>query len=659
MHHQIQYRPEIDGLRAIAVLAVIIFHAKLGFLPGGFVGVDIFFVISGYLITSIILNDEKQKNFSLLQFYERRIRRIFPALFVVILFTMLVGGFLFTPRDFNQLGWSAFASMAFFSNLYFAKQDGYFAPASETQPLLHTWSLGVEEQFYLVAPFIILMINRKFYTYRASIIAALFLASLAASIYGAHTGSRRIFFMPHVRAFELLIGVSLAMQIFPKLSKKWIAEVIVILGLAMILASFQFINSRTVFPSYWALVPAGGTGFLIYALSGSEGLIARFLSSRPIVSFGKISYSLYLWHWPLLAFAEYEYGHKLTSTDRIGLLLLAIVLSILTYLYIEQPARQQKNWFNRSKVYAFGVGTIAICGLACFAIVQTDGLPQRLSKDAQLLANTVKFPIRPEECSVIDRARRKIEPDVCRIGEISRPQEQFILWGDSHAEAVSGTVSQVANAEGLKGLNIFHHGCPAVTGLEKHPEIFKHCRLSILAFDKYIRNSDITDVIMAGRWRYYAEGDTLEHLRRDPRNRRFVTNNHMSYAAVFEDLFIKTIEKLTSEGKRVTIIGPAPEMPVHIPTLMIKSAMRGSFDDITIPRSSFDERQKGIMSMLKSLEQNPNVTIIYPHKKLCNEKVCFGSKNRVAYYFDDHHLFDVGAAEFAPELAQALRRIKQ
>jgi peptidoglycan/LPS O-acetylase OafA/YrhL len=656
VHKGIEYKPEIDGLRAIAVLAVIIFHAKLGFLPGGFVGVDIFFVISGYLITSIILHEEKQGNFSILNFYERRVRRIFPALFSVVFACLMAGFFLFTPRDFGLLGWASFASMAFFSNLYFAKLDGYFAPSSESQPLLHTWSLGVEEQFYLIAPFIILLIYRRFHQQRALIIALLFLASLAASLYSTQTLSRRTFYMPHIRAFELLIGVALAMELIPKFRRKWMIESEAYLGLLMITASFFIITAQSPFPGSIALLPTIGTGMLIHSLSGSNGLVAQFLSARPMVGIGKISYSLYLWHWPLLAFAEYEFGHSLTSMQRIGFLLVAVALSLLTYLYVEQPARHNRGWFTQNTVFAMGTSVIAFCAATWFVIQRTDGLPQRLSQDAQLIAKAVKFPKRAEECSVGVRQRRGVQPDVCSLGssEISLPR--FILFGDSHAEALSPALNKLVLAQRMKGLNIVHHGCPALVGYEQYSTIFKPCIEVAAAFKKYLNDPQITDVILASRWAYYAEGDAstngVERI-----FGRFIIGDSDANRSVFERLLFQTVDQLTTAGKRVTIIGPTPEMPVHIPTVIVKNAMRGLSTDLTIPRATFDERQKNIFVFLKKLEEREGVRVIYPHRTLCNETVCFGSKNRLEYYYDDHHLSDAGAMLFAPEMTDILNRV--
>jgi peptidoglycan/LPS O-acetylase OafA/YrhL len=658
MHHSIQYRPEIDGLRAIAVLAVLIFHAKLGFLPGGFVGVDIFFVISGYLITSIILHDEKRGNFSLLRFYERRTRRIFPALFVVILFCLIVGSFLFTPLDFTRLGWAAFASMAFFSNIHFAKLEGYFAPSSESQPLLHTWSLGVEEQFYLVAPLVILLVHRKFFNYRTLIFALLFLASLTASVYGVYSGSRRIFFMPHARACELLIGVAIAMDLIPRLNKTWLNEAIATLGLVMIVGSFFFITSISPFPGVLALFPTIGTGLLIYALAGSTGMIARLLSAKPMVGIGKISYSLYLWHWPLLALAEYEFGDVLTAYHRIGLLFLAVALSVLTYFYVEQPARNRTQWLTRNKVFAMGTAAIAVIASACFIIQRTDGVPQRLPKDVQIVAELARAHEATGDCSVGVRQRKKIQPEVCGLGDSPSKPPQFILWGDSHAQAMSPVLNQLVIAEGLQGLNLFNHGCPSVVGLKNYPEVFRPCLAFERVFEKYVQDPQITDVIMASYWVFYTEGSPL-HTGRDRKTRRFVVGDVSANRAVFEKHFLETIDQLIAAGKRVTIIGPAPEMPINVSTFVIKSAMRGSFNDITLQRSVFEEREKDILRLLKSVEQRNGVHIIYPHLKLCDAALCYGAKDRVAYYADTNHLNDFGAKQFAPEMAEALKRMKK
>ncbi|HEY8581046.1 MAG TPA: acyltransferase, partial [Beijerinckiaceae bacterium] len=330
-HAAVAYRPDIDGLRAIAVLAVVIFHARLGVLPGGFVGVDVFFVISGYLIASIILKEEAEGRFSLARFYERRIRRIFPALFVVVAASAALGALVLTPIDYVAFGRSAVAALAFYSNIYFNRQAGYFAPDAETQPLLHTWSLGVEEQFYVVAPFVLLALQRRAGRWRGPIFAALFAASLGVSAWGVEREAQWAFYLPHARAFELMCGVALAMGLVPAVRDRNMREALAALGMALILGPILLFSAATPFPGFAALAPALGTALLIHTSTPDDRTqIGAVLARRPMVFVGKISYSFYLWHWPLLAFGEYHWGAALTAPGRAALLVGAAGLAALS-----------------------------------------------------------------------------------------------------------------------------------------------------------------------------------------------------------------------------------------------------------------------------------------------------------------------------------------
>jgi len=652
------WRPDIDGLRAVAVLAVIIFHAKVGIMPGGFVGVDIFFVISGYLIASIILKEEAEGKFSLARFYERRIRRIFPALFLVIAASAAAGAVLLAPADYVLFGRSVIAAMAFFSNFHFSHQAGYFAPAAETQPLLHTWSLGVEEQFYLVAPFALLLFARQLRPWRAPIFVALFAASLAVSMWGVATEARWAFYLPHSRAFELMGGVALAMGLVPVVQHRRINEVLSAAGLALILFAVLFYSERTPFPGLAALVPVVGTMLLIHSsMNSGSTATARLLSQRPVVYVGKVSYSLYLWHWPLLAFAEYEFGASLEVWHRVGLLIVAFGLSALTYRFVEQPARNAGPPVTRKVVFAGGLVAILLCLGARELIVDGKGLPGRLAPEVAALARaTPTRVVSGGLCSFGEEGVRARTAADCAIGAPTATPS-FVLWGDSHKATIAPLVAQLATAADLSGFNIGRGGCVPLFGLEEQGRQFRNCLAGPSEVERLLHDPDISDVVLIGRWGLYAEG-TPSPNERPTSLPRFVENDQDANRETFGRLLVETVEKIRASGKRVIIVGPVPELDLNLPAAFIKAAMKGKADDIVNARADFDRRQLGVLPVLAELERMDGVSVFYPHLVLCDAEVCRGSQHQTALYVDDDHLSPAGARRLEPMLLSILSLIK-
>lgn len=367
------YRPEVDGLRAVAVLPVMLYHAGVSGFSGGFVGVDVFFVISGYLITAILLKDIRAGDFSLLKFYERRARRILPALFAVLIATFAMGIVFMIPSQLYDLSRATFATIFFVSNILFWRDTDYFAPAAEENPLLHMWSLSVEEQFYIIFPIFLLLVSRmKERLLLLSTIAVVIVSLLAAQVASATNPVANFFLLP-TRAWELGIGALCALHLSERgvMSNNWLAS----LGLAGILAAVIFFDEATPFPSVYALLPVVGSA-LIILFSGSGTFTHKLLSLKPFVWVGLISYSAYLWHQPLLAFARIQ---DVTSSPplslMLGLLLLSLCLAYLSWRYVEQPFRSTKGVIKtRNKVFVLsGIGASAISGLAVIGLT-TSGL---------------------------------------------------------------------------------------------------------------------------------------------------------------------------------------------------------------------------------------------------------------------------------------------
>jgi peptidoglycan/LPS O-acetylase OafA/YrhL len=362
-----KYRPEIDGLRAIAVLPVILFHAGISGFQGGFVGVDIFFAISGFLITGIILDEIDQNRFSVLSFYERRARRILPALFFVIIICIPFAWYLLSPNDLKEFAQSIFAIMIFGSNFLFWQRSGYFDTEAELTPMLHTWSLAVEEQFYVLFPLIVIAFatfsrNRLFFA-----TAFLALVSLALAEWQAHADPVTAFFLLPARAWEMLIGALAAMAMRRWRPKELLDaraplanEALGLLGLGMIVTAISLFTADMTFPGLSALVPVVGATLLIM-FSGPETLAGRILSWRPFVAIGLISYSAYLWHHPIFAFARHASLDEVSTTALLALSALSLVLAWLSWRLVEQPFRRPAV-FGRNAIFAFSAAGIALFG---------------------------------------------------------------------------------------------------------------------------------------------------------------------------------------------------------------------------------------------------------------------------------------------------------
>lgn len=344
-----RYRREIDGLRAVAVLPVILFHAGLPIFPGGFLGVDVFFVISGYLITTILLEDFEAGRYSVLGFYERRARRILPALFVVMAATIVVAPILMLPSQMAPMAESIAAVSLFVSNLYFLSQIDYFAPASELQPLLHTWSLAVEEQFYLVFPPVLAVLWRRGLRRTVWALTGVALASLVIAEIGAAQSADRNFFFTLSRVWELLAGALAAAALRHRSFAG--RDMAAAPGLLMIAGSMLFLGRATAFPSLWTLVPVLGT-VLVILFAGSGTVVARILGFRPLVGIGLISYSAYLWHHPLFAFARLSLIEARPVWVMLGLAALSLGLAYVTWRWVEQPFRRAERLPRRATLFA-------------------------------------------------------------------------------------------------------------------------------------------------------------------------------------------------------------------------------------------------------------------------------------------------------------------
>lgn len=435
-----KYRSDIDGLRAVAVLSVLFFHSGVSIFSGGYVGVDVFFVISGYLITTIIVREIANNDFSIAKFYERRFRRILPALTVVITVSLIVGFLLLKPDAVIDLGQSAIATALFSSNMLFYFESGYFGGAAEMKPLLHTWSLAVEEQYYIFFPLLLILIAKKDTKHYLRWLIILGSLSFIAGVILTSIDSSAAFYWIPTRAWELFIGSILALHVIPSPSKRFIREVNTILGIAMIAFGVFLYTPETSFPGFAALLPTIGTALIIHSGSGGSSFIYKALSLRPIVFVGLISYSLYLWHWPVIVYTNILTIKEPSMSVMILMLALIFILSILSWKYIESPFRKKIFFKGRqSLLVTSAVVSVAII-VSGMVFIMNDGYPYRLTN------NVASIPKEKDHkwhhwasCEKVVN-RIKNGQNLCDIGKETE-SARFILWGDSHARALASGIN--------------------------------------------------------------------------------------------------------------------------------------------------------------------------------------------------------------------------
>jgi peptidoglycan/LPS O-acetylase OafA/YrhL len=516
----LKYRPEIDGLRAVAILSVLAFHLWPWRVSGGFVGVDVFFVISGYLISAIIFSEITTGRFSVLAFYERRVRRIFPALFVMLIAVSTVISFFLVPNELIDYAKSVIATTTSSSNFYFWQHSGYFdAPMSK--PLLHTWSLAVEEQFYILFPIFLLVGRRLFAQWLKHGVVILLFASLAASVATLHYNATTAFYMPYTRAWELLVGTVIFLGFFPRLRLVWARNAVALLGIGMICYSVLRYSPETPFPGLAAVVPCLGSALIIGAGESGSTLVGKALSWRPMVFIGLISYSLYLWHWPVIvlndlglspnfgAFLPHRWAFVflLQKSTKAIEVLLVFVLAVLSWRFVERPFRNHPRRIERRPLFALSAAVMAALLLSSGAVIYASGFPARFPPRAVQVAS---FRLPPDsiigylgDC-VITEGNRTTVFDNGDCLQRDPKKETYLLLGDSHAAALSdGLRTLLPNSNVVLAAS---WGC----GPSIHPEAYREhlgevtplCRdMMDFIFQKYLTVHPIQGLLLEARWK--------------------------------------------------------------------------------------------------------------------------------------------------------------
>ncbi len=664
------YRTDIDGLRALAVLPVVAFHAFPGLIPGGFIGVDIFFVISGFLISTILLENLRKGTFSFAEFYSRRIRRIFPALLVVLSASYAFGWFALLPEEFMQLGKHIAAGAGFVSNFLLWSESGYFDSAAEAKPLLHLWSLGIEEQFYVAWPLLLWVVAR----FRLNALTAILVVatiSFALNIVGIGHDAVATFYSPQTRWWELLTGAALAYGFIRKESlsrnldrlRSLLGTVLFdppvripatalrngasSIGLAAIVGGFWMINGTRSFPGYWALLPTLGAALLISA--GPAAWINRnILSARILVWFGLISYPLYLWHWPLLSFLKIVEGQTTALGARIGAVASAILLAWLTYRLVERPLR----FGARGRIVTVSLALLMLAmGFLGYNTFVREGLEFR-NKVFQQNKGQIKY----QESFYENDICRKMHPDFkgfyCFVSEAGAPTVQIL--GDSHANRL---VMGLTRHTGENILQIGHHGCPPFLDVAAvEPGLTRdECAASTnYAIDVAANTDSIRTVIMTlagakyiGAGRYFEVSDASSG-RPEP------------VSETLAKAMRKTIDVLRAKGKSIVFVYDNPEISFD-PTTCVDGARplrlfrREVRSPCGIPRAEFEKGQQEYRSLMQSvLKDYPDIRIVDAADAMCDNELCYAVKDGAVLFRDSNHLSYGGSLLVGREIGKAL-----
>jgi peptidoglycan/LPS O-acetylase OafA/YrhL len=653
-----KYRPDVDGLRAVAVLAVLFFHTGFAPFRGGFVGVDIFYVISGYLITSLLAKDLLHGKFSLVAFYERRMRRLFPALFTVLFFCIVAAAALLDPREMTTFGKALLATTFFVSNFYFwhsAHPLGYFDSAVSSQALLHTWSLSVEEQFYLFFPVMLFLLFRWTKGRVNAWLIVLTAVSFALNIWATQHKPVVAFYWIMPRAWELLAGALLAMKAVPPPRNRIVREFAGLLGLGMIIGAISLPIEGTSFPGYIVLLPCMGTWLVIYAGEGGRCFVRALLSFRPLVFIGVISYSLYLWHWPIIVFSKHLPIHIPDNSEIPFVLVSSVALAFFSFEYIERPFRGGSSLFSRRQIFAFGFAASMATVVFGSAAYHSRGLWQRYDPQTrQFIAinlDRMNDYDEPEICANYKKEVHSIA-DIHFCGLGSQSPHKIMFWGDSHVGQLFPAIEMLYNKGELQGRGVvmaIGNACLPDEQLNTVGEGY-HCD----AFSKFVmlraQKEDIDTVFIGfstwttlkdGAVCVSSDGRCVTVLSRDQVGRRIVAD------------LPGEIRALRDAGKNVIICLPFPIFDRRIPELEISNAVFGRFGILEAAR---DRTSPVLREEIRAEATIAGAEIFDPRLTLCQRPECLVQVRGVSIYRDSSHIAGSQVGILESNLREVLQR---
>jgi len=662
---ELKYRPEVDGLRGIAVLAVIFFHAELPGFRGGYLGVDVFFVISGYLITSIVFGQLHRGEFSFVDFYTRRARRILPALVVMVVFTAPLAYVYLLPKDLMSYAWGLISVSTFTSNFFFAGKVGYFELDAHFEPLIHTWSLAVEEQFYLIFPPVLLACWRWCRHRLISIIAVVALISLILTINQVVRQPSFVFFHLAPRAWEMLAGAFVALYLeqrtisrLTRATREWGSAV----GLVLVLASFFVFDEK---PSDWALnnlVPVVGVCLLL-ALGQDRTTVGRVLSHKALIFIGLISYSAYLWHQPLFAYVRYVGNINDNHGMWMGLVGLSLAMGYASYRYIEQPFRRPGFLSSRGVLVWALVALILMVALSTW-VIQMKGFPARLPLGVEWRSLGEKIEKEGDVCTMQPVAGY-LGVVACRFGQ-KDGKRVIALYGDSHAQAIQYELNNQLLQQGFSGVLVKANGCHIVPTIVENGDTsqISLCRSAFHEMQRFFREQ-VDAVVIASRWtmRLYPIAGSIDRLSFDNGEGGVEHNRYRTYAAV-DDAGIadtgsdakhlaltKFLNTMDSIDVPVLLIYPIPELGWDIAKVNFHAGTM--LNTLSTSKNFYEERNKFVIDIFDRFEAK-NIIKIQVTDLFCDSARCYGQRNKIPLYYDDDHLSSDGARILVEKVLQVM-----
>lgn len=654
------YRPDIDGIRAVAIFTVVAFHAFPSRFPGGYVGVDVFFVLSGYLISTIIYKGLAKSDFSFLDFYAHRARRIFPALIFVMVAVLAFGWFVLFPEEFSQLGKHVAAGAGFAQNFVLWGEAGYFDVSSDLKPLMHLWSLAIEEQFYLIFPAVIWLAWR-FRLNLLAVIATVFLLSFADNMYEIHLDPIKAFFFPQTRCWQLMAGAALGWFTFftrgsfpseAQTRNKFFCSILSLLGFGLICASVFGLSNNTLYPNWLALAPVSGAVLLIFV--GEQAYVNRvLLSNRVAVWLGLISYPLYLWHWPLLSLARILASRALGNWPRIGIVALSVVFAMMTNLWVEKPMRYGNPGFGRKEgLLTLLLFTIGLGGYVCFI---QDGFRSRAySKDELSHFDQVTSSLDRERkyCRDFFPHWNDLNDNICFFQKDIAPS--VLLIGDSHAGQLYPGLRQLFRND--ESVGVLPASCAApfidvATGTsEPANHIMRKENYGLInsAIEYAIHNKSVQVVVLAHN-PHCSLGDAIDMENPSDVDGRNILRRGLK----------RTLSRLLNGGKKVIVLLDNPEIdfdPASCKRHFFKLSTSADLN-CYFPRSELDNDvvESTYSKLVKEVvKEYPTVQVFDVGKQLCDDLQCSLARNGKLLYEDRSHLNIFGSEYVAKPLFEMI-----
>jgi peptidoglycan/LPS O-acetylase OafA/YrhL len=617
----VRYRADIDGLRAVAVIAVLGYHLKVAAFRGGFVGVDVFFVISGYLISGIILKDLAAGKFSIASFYERRVQRILPALIALLLGASMLAYLYLLPAELMSFAKSLLAALLSSSNFYFWKHSGYFSAPVETIPLIHTWSLAVEEQFYLFLPVFLMLAHRYFPRKLRLTVILIAAVSFAVSAVGAFLQPTATFYLPHTRAWELLLGVLIALEVFPEISRPLSRNLAAAAGIALIGFAVFALSSATPFPGIAALAPCVGAALIIAAGRSGVSLVGRVLSFKPVAFIGLISYSLYLWHWPIIVFQGMEsspWSGISVRMTKVIVVLVSLAAATLSWKYVESPFRAGRMRMPRVALFQTAAASAAVVAAIGVAAIVSHGFSSRYPSQAIQVASYLDYDsakyFRDGTCFISSGYKYSdFDPSTCLKEDPKR--KNYLLFGDSHAAQLWYGLS--TRLENVNVLQATASGCKPT--LDQPMLAAATCkRLMNYVYTDFLPNHHVDRLLIGARW----QDQDLAPLSR-------------------------ALDWTKARGISVVVFGPMVQYDMALPRLLAFSIRES---DLAIP----DEHrvdQRALDEAMAALAQRKGVEYVSFYRSLCGPRTCQEfAVNGVPLQFDYGHLTKEGSVLVAQKV---------